>query len=112
MWTSGFHSTNLKGPVPMYSVALAGVGYFSAISFGYTAAKLLALAKEIRTMPDFSLSLISTVDLSTARTPSTETHMALAWAAYPPHRFSEATTSSLVISLPLWNRMPWRSLIV
>ena len=40
-------------------------------------------------MPDFSLSLISTVDLSTARTPSTEAHMALAWTAYPPHRFSE-----------------------
>ena len=63
-------------------------------------------------MPDFSLSLISTVDRSTARTPSTELHMALACTAYPPHRFSEATTSSLVISFPLWKRMPWRSLIV
>src|SRR6266567_1958824 len=56
-------------------------------------------------MPDFSLSLISTVDLSTARTPSTEAHMALAWTAYPPHRLSEATTSSLVISFPLGNRL-------
>ena len=34
MWLSGFHSTNLKGPVPMNSVTLFGVGYFSAISFG------------------------------------------------------------------------------
>src|SRR2546426_889159 len=50
-------------------------------------------------MPDFSLSLISTVDLSTARTPSTEAHMALAWTADPRARRPSAR-------LPSWEPAP------
>ncbi len=63
-------------------------------------------------MPDFSLSRSSIAYFPTGRTSSTEAHSALAWVAYPPQRLREATTSSLVSSLPLWNLIPCRSLIV
>ena len=47
-----------------------------------------------------------------ASTASTNFQSALPGVAIRPHRFSEGTTSADVISLPLWNLTPRRSLSV
>jgi hypothetical protein len=47
-----------------------------------------------------------------ASTPSTFFQNCLPGVASRPHRLSEATTSADVISLPLWNFTPRRSLNV
>jgi len=76
------------------------------------APKLLGTASEMSTMADFSLSFISTVYLSRAFQSATWAKSALPYTDCLPHRAREATTSSEVISLPLWNLTPCRSLKV
>jgi len=52
-------------------------------------------------MADFSFNRISTVYLSTALSSATEANRGFPRIERWPQRFSEATTSSAVISLPL-----------
>jgi hypothetical protein len=47
-----------------------------------------------------------------AATASTDFQSAFPTVAVRPHRFSEATTSAAVISLPVWNLTPLRNVIV
>ena len=76
------------------------------------APKLLAAARLTSTAAYFCLSFSSMAYLPVACTSAVTVASASPVLRLLLQRLSEATTSSDVISLPLWNLIPWRSLIV
>jgi len=62
--------------------------------------------------PEGSFRWITTVDGAFASTASTFAQMAFPGVEILPQRASDAATSAAVISLPLWNLTPLRSVIV
>ena len=72
-------------------------------------APLLGRASPMISTAEGSFKYITTVCVPFASTPSTVFQIALPGVASRPQRWSEATTSSAVISRPLWNFTPRRS---
>ena len=75
-------------------------------------APLLGRASPMSRTAEGSFKYITTVCVPFASTPSTVFQIALPGVASRPQRWSEATTSSAVMSQPLWNFTPRRSLNV
>ena len=74
-------------------------------------AALSTRASTVSRLPDGSLSRISMAFGPLASTASTTLKVALPVPAMVPQRLSEATTSSAVSALPLWNFTSLRSRI-
>ena len=69
-------------------------------------------ARTVGSVPEGSLSRISTTPGPLASTASTLLKIALPVLAIAPQRLSEATTSAAVSGLPLWNLTSLRRRIV
>ena len=107
----GIHSTKRYGPVPTYWVT-GPAGVASAISFGMIAAAEEGRARKASRGANGSFRLMTTVYLSGAVTASTWLKTTMPREPTFPQRTSDATTSSDVISLPLWKSTRRRSLKV
>jgi hypothetical protein len=72
---------------------------------------LFGAASETTTAADFCLSLSSMAYFPLGRISARTAASAFPYWDCWVHRWRDATTSSDVISLPLWNLTPWRSRI-
>src|SRR5712692_1917309 len=69
-------------------------------------------ANTFRRTPEGSLRWMTTSEGPLASTASTDFQNTFPRVLIRPQRFSEATTSAAVISLPVWNLTPLRNVIV